>query len=328
MTTSGGYAGASVLVTGAQGFIGSWLTERLLEQGARVAVPRRAAAAESRFRREGLEERCDLLEFDLLDLTALVRALNEHQVGTVFHLAAQTTVGAASRSPFSSFEVNVRGTYTLLEACRLLATDVRVVVASSSYAYGRHPDSHLSEEVPLRSNQPYDVSKACADMIARCYAATYDMPVAVTRLANVYGGGDLNFSRLVPAAARALVSGQRPVIHSDGTPERDYVYVEDAVDAYLAVAESLARPALCGMAWNVGGDAPVSMAGIVQRLIRAAGRELEPEIRRRPTPGDETDRRHLDSAALRERLGWKPKWTLDDGLRATYNWYERNHVPA
>jgi len=198
----------------------------------------------------------------------------------------------------------------LLEACRILGTGVRVVVASSSYAY-------------LRSNQPYDVSKACADMIARSYALTYDLPVAVTRLANVYGGGDLNFSRLIPATARALVEGERPEIRSDGTPERDYVYVEDAVEAYLLVGASLERPDLRGRAWNAGGGAPTAVADIVRRLITASGRRLEPEIQGLGGPRDEIDRQWLDSSAIRAELGWSPRRTLDEGLASTYGWYER-----
>ena len=191
------FAGSSVLVTGAQGFVGSWLAERLLEGGARVVVPRRDAEPESRFRAEGIEDRCVIVHADLLDHEALLRILNEHEVSAVFHLAAQTIVGTANRSPLSTFEANVRGTYNLLEACRALTTIERVVVASSDKAYGQQDELPYREDSPLQPTFPYDVSKACADLIARSYATTYQLPIAVTRLANVYGGGDLNWSRIV-----------------------------------------------------------------------------------------------------------------------------------
>ena len=320
----GRYAGASVLVTGAQGFIGSWLAERLLGEGARVVVPRRDVPAESRFRLDGLESRCDVVEADVLDHQALVRIVNEYEVGTVFHLAAQTIVGTANRSPLSTFETNVRGTYNLLEACRAVEGPVeRIVVASSDKAYGEHEELPYAEDFALQPRYPYDVSKACTDMIARSYAATYDMPVAVTRLANVYGGGDFNFSRVVPDTARSLLKGERPVVRSDGTPERDFIYVEDAVEAYLAVADSLERAELRGRAWNAGAGEPVQVIEIVRRLIAASGRELEPDIQGEGTPHGEIDRQYLDSTAIREELGWSPTWDLERGLRETYAWYER-----
>src|SRR4051795_12418514 len=246
------YEGKSVLVTGAQGFVGAWLAERLLEMGARVVVPRRDVHPDSRFVREGIEGRCHVVQADLDDYDALLRVINEHEVSAVFHLAAQTIVGTARRSPLSTFEANVRGTYNLLEACRELGSVERVVVASSDKAYGAQDELPYREDTPLRAVHPYDVSKACADLITRSYAASYGLPVAVTRLANVYGPGDLNWSRLVPDTARALARGERPLIRSDGTPRRDYLYVDDAVEAYLAVAASLDREDMAGRAWNAG----------------------------------------------------------------------------
>jgi len=321
------WAGRPVLVTGAQGFIGSWLVERLLDAGARVVVLRRDVPALSRFRREGLEQRCEVVQADLLDYEALVRLINEHEVATVFHLAAQSIVGTANRAPLSTFETNVRGTCNLLEACRTVGVVgdpvERIVVASSDKAYGSQDALPYDEHLGLRPSYPYDVSKACADMIARSYAATYGLPVAVTRLANVYGGGDFNFSRIVPDSARALIAGDRPVIRSDGAPERDYIYVEDAVDAYLAVAGSLSHPELRGRAWNAGPDEPVTVIELVRRLIAASGRELEPDVRGSGTPHAEIDRQHLDSSRIREELGWSARWELDRGLAATYAWYER-----
>ena len=324
MPDNGRWAGVTALVTGAQGFIGSWLAERLLDEGARVVVPRRDFVPESRFRTEGVEERCTVVQADLEELGGLVRVVNEHDVDAVFHLAAQTIVGTANRSPLSTFEANVRGTYNLLEACRTAGRPVgRVVVASSDKAYGSHEELPYREDFPLQPVFPYDVSKACTDMIARSYAFTYDMPVAVTRFANIYGGGDLNWSRIVPDTCRALVEGRPPVIRSDGTPERDYLYVEDAVEAYLAVAASLDRPELRGRAWNAGWGEPLSVLEIVRRLVGVSGRTLDPDVQGSGTPHGEIDRQYLDSGAIREELGWAPRLELDEGLARTFAWYER-----
>lgn len=284
---------------------------------------RRDVEPESRFRREGIEERCTLALADLTDHDALVRVLNEHEVAEVFHLAAQAVVGKANRSPLGSWEANVRGTYTLLEACRTLGTVQRLVVASSDKAYGGHDQLPYREDFALRPCHPYDVSKACADLIARSYARSYGLTLAVTRLANVYGPGDLNWSRIVPDTARALARGERPVIRSDGTPERDYLYVEDAVDAYLAVAASLDRPELSGRAWNAGCGRPVPVVEVVRTLISVSGVPVEPEIRGEGVPPGEIDRQYLDSTAIREELGWEPRWELERGLRAAWEWYER-----
>lgn len=320
-------AGSSVLVTGAQGFVGCWLAERLLDAGARVVVPRRDVEPDARFVAEGVERRCVVVPADVEDRPALVRVLNEHEVDAVFHLAAQTIVGTANRSPLSTFEANVRGTYTLLDACRELGGVERIVVASSDKAYGSHDELPYREDMPLQPSYPYDVSKACADMIARSFAATYGMPVAVTRLANVYGGGDLNWSRIVPDSCRALVRGEAPVIRSDGSPERDYIHVDDAVDAYLAVAGSFDRAELRGRAWNAGSGAPRSVLAMVERLVAAAGADAEPDVRGDGVPAGEIDRQYLDSTAIRDELGWEPAVALDDGLRRTYEWYER-HLSA
>jgi CDP-glucose 4,6-dehydratase len=314
----------NVLVTGAQGFLGSWLARRLLDQGRRVIALRRDFDPLSPFRTEGIESRCTVALADLTDHAALVRVLNEHEVGEIFHVAGQTVVGAANRSPLGTWDANVRGTYTLLEACRSLGGVRRVIVASSDKAYGDHEELPYREDHALRPRYPYDVSKACADLIARSYAHTYDLPVAVTRLANIYGPGDLNWSRVVPDTARALARGERPVIRSDGTPERDYVYVEDAVDAYLAVAASLDRPELRGRAWNAGRGEPVPVIEVVRKLIAASGLSVEPDMRGAGTPPGEIDRQFLDSSAIRAELGWQPKWELERGLRVTWEWYSRH----
>jgi CDP-glucose 4,6-dehydratase len=298
----------------------------LLDAGARVVVPRRDVEPEARFRADGIEARCTVALADLQDRDALLRVLNEHTVDTVFHLAAQTIVGTANRSPLSTFEANVRGTYLLLDACRELGDAIRrIVVASSDKAYGSHEDLPYREDFALQPVFPYDVSKACTDLIARSFAASYELPVAVTRLANVYGGGDLNWSRIVPDSCRALIAGRAPVIRSDGTPERDYLYVEDAVDAYLAIAASLDGAGSRGRAWNAGWGAPLSVRELVDALIAVSGADLEPEIQGDGVPPGEIDRQYLDSTAIASELGWSPKVSLDEGLRRTYEWY-RGHL--
>jgi CDP-glucose 4,6-dehydratase len=320
-------ADSTVLVTGAQGFIGSWLAERLLDEGARVVVPRRDFEPEARFRTDGIEERCVVAAADVQDYEAMTRVLNEHSVDTVFHLAAQTIVGTANRSPLSTFEANVRGTYVLLEACRAVGVVGdplrRIVVASSDKAYGSHEDLPYREDFALRPTFPYDVSKACTDMIARSFAATYDLPVAVTRFANIYGGGDLNWSRIVPGTCRALVAGDAPVIRSDGTPERDYLYVEDAVDAYLTVARSLDDQRFCGRAWNAGWGSPLAVREIVDRLIAVSGSAATPDVHGHGTPHGEIDRQYLDSSSIGAELDWRPRIELNEGLRRTHEWYAR-----
>ena len=300
--------------------IGCALVERLLDRGDEVVVLSRSDLVGSRFDTEGLRERCILVEGDL---TSLGPAFAEHRPRSVYHLAAQTQVGEAYRSPLVTWETNIRGTYLLMEAVRGYDPGTHVVVASSDKAYGSHDDLPYREDFALQPLFPYDVSKAATDMIARSYAVTYDMPVAVTRLANVYGPGDVNWARLVPDTAQALVRGERPVIRSDGTPERDFIYVEDAADAYLAVAGSLSDRANWGRAWNAGSGEPHSALEVVRRLIEISGRDLEPDIQGTGVPHAEIDRQFLDSTAIREELGWAPQWDLDRGLRAAWDWYER-----
>ena len=285
---------------------------------------RRDVPPAARFRTEGIEERCTLALADLTDHDALLRVLNEHEVSEVFHLGAQTLVGTANRSPLATWEANVRGTWCLLEACRTLGTVRKVVVASSDKAYGDHSELPYREDFALQPRYPYDVSKACTDLIARSYAHTYSLPVAVTRLANVYGPGDLNWSRIVPDTARALVRGERPVVRSDGTPERDFLYIEDAVEAYLAIGASLDRPTLHGRAWNAGRGSPLAVIDMVRTLIDVSGVRVEPDVLGTGTPHGEIDRQYLDSSAIRDELGWEPRWELEQGLRITWEWYRRH----
>lgn len=315
--------GEVAFVTGAYGFIGGHLTKRLLAEGAQVVVLRRDRPAHSLIVLEGDETACDVAQGDLSDHNSLLRILNEYGVTTVFHLAAQAIVAVANRSPLSTFETNIRGTYNLLEAARLAPTVERIVVASSDKAYGQHEDLPYREDAKLQPTFPYDTSKAAADLVSRSYAETYGLPVAVTRLANVYGGGDFNFSRLVPETARAIHAGEAPVIRSDGSPERDFIYADDAVDAYLTIADGLADPANHGLAFNAGAGRPWPVLEIVRTMLDVAGSDLEPEIRGDGVPEGEIDRQYLDSSLIAQRLGWSPSWSLSDGLAATWDWYAR-----
>jgi CDP-glucose 4,6-dehydratase len=310
-------------VTGAYGLLGTWLVRALLERGDAVTVLRRDEPAASALELEGLDARCDVVTGDLGDAELMERTLSDYEVDSVFHLAAQTLVGTARRSPVATFEVNIRGTWVLLDACRRLEVG-RVVVAASVKAYGAHDELPYREDFALQPRFPYDVSKAATDLIARSYFHTYGLPVAVTRFANLYGGGDLNFSRLVPEAAAAAIQGRRPVIRSDGTPERDFLYVADAARAYLAIADALESGA-AGEAFNAGGGRPHSVLEVVELVCRAAGTEVEPDIRGVGTPPGEIDRQYVDATKLRELTGWSPEVRLADGLERTVQWY-RGHA--
>jgi CDP-glucose 4,6-dehydratase len=313
-------------VTGAHGLLGSWLVKALLAREVRVAVLRRDEPALSALALEGTEARVDVVSGDVRDAAVVERALAEYEVDTVFHLAAQTLVGTARRSPVATFDTNVRGTWTVLEACRRVGVE-RVVVASSDKAYGPSDELPYREETPLRPRYPYDASKAAADLIARSYWHTYGLPVAVTRCANLYGGGDLNFSRLVPEAVAAALQGRAPVIRSDGTLERDFLYVEDAVAAYLAIADVLDREpaAAAGEAFNAGSGDPTSVLELVGAVCVAAGVDLQPEVRAQTRA--EISRQYVDSSRLRALTGWEPRVALDEGLRRTVDWY-RAHPEA
>jgi CDP-glucose 4,6-dehydratase len=316
--------GRSVFVTGAYGLLGSWLVKALVDGGASVVVLKRDAVAASALDLDGTERHVTVVQGDVCDGALVARALNEYEVDTVFHLAAQTLVGTANRSPLSTFETNIRGTWTLLEACRQLGV-ARVVVAASDKAYGIHAELPYREEFALQPRYPYDVSKAATDMIARSYWHTYQLPVAVTRLANIYGGGDFNMSRLVPECAVAALRSRRPVIRSDGTLQRDFLYVEDAVDAYLAVWGLLEDGRGAGEAFNAGGDRPHSVLEVVALACQAAGTGVEPDVRGTGTPAGEITRQWVDSTKLRSMSGWEPRVGLEEGLARTVGWY-REHL--
>lgn len=327
--------GRSVFVTGAYGMLGAWLVRALLDRGAAVTVLRRDHVRASMLRLDGLEDQCSVVQGDLVDAGVVERAIGEYECDTVFHLAAQTIVGTANRSPVSTFETNVRGTWLLMDACRQQGVQ-RVVVAASDKAYGAHETLPYREGFALQARYPYDVSKACTDLIARSYWHTYGVPVAVTRLANIYGGGDLNRSRLLPEAIAAVLRGRAPVIRSDGSPQRDFLYVEDAVDAYLAICDQLdadggrarATPPepvrARGEAFNAGGDQPHSVRDVIDAVVRVSGVALEPDVRGTGTPSGEIDRQYVDSGKLRSETGWAPRVGLDEGIGRTLAWYRRH----
>ena len=315
----------SALVTGGRGFVGAWLCRALRERGTEVSCLDRKGPHErpSTLAMLGLEGEVESREGDLGDADLLRRTISELEVDTVFHLAAETIVGTVQADPVAGFETNVRGTWTLLEACRAEGVE-RVVFASSDKAYGAHDELPYREEFALQPTAPYEASKAAADLIARSYWPSYGLPVAVTRFANIYGGGDLNFSRLVPEAVCAAIEGRSPVLRSDGSPVRDLLYVEDAARAYLAIADSLDRDDVRGAAFNAGGERPYSVLEIVETITRLAGTGVEPEIRGTGNPEGEIDKQYVDATRLRERCGWSPSVSLEEGVERTIAWY-REH---
>ena len=312
----------SVFVSGATGLLGSWLVESLLDLGADVTCLVRDWVPSSRFVGEGLLERTRVVRGDLEDLEVVLRALNEYEVDTVFHLGAQTIVGTAVRSTLSTFESNIRGTWTLLEACRLAPSLLeRVIVASSDKAYGPHERLPYTEEAALQGRFPYDVSKSCADLLSLSYFHTYELPVAVTRCGNLFGGGDLNFNRLIPGTIRSALRGESPIVRSDGKFVRDYFYVRDAVGAYLQLAERLPGE-FAGEAFNFGNERPMSVLDVIQVILELMDRQdLEPTILNEASA--EIREQYLDCSKAKRLLDWAPRFAVEDGLRETISWYER-----
>lgn len=322
MNAPGFWQGRSVFVTGCTGLLGSWLTRALVERGASVVGLIRDWVPESELVGSSTVGRITVVRGDVRDQETLERALNEYEVATVFHLAAQTIVGTANRNPVATFDTNVRGTWALLEACRRTPTVRQIVVASSDKAYGTHEVLPYSETAPLEGRHPYDVSKSCADLISQAYATTYGLPVCVTRCGNLYGGGDLNWNRLIPGTIRSAFRGERPVIRSNGTYVRDYFYVEDGVHSYLTLAERLAdTPGLVGQAFNFSNEIQVPVLDVVRQILALAGRpDLEPDIR--DEARHEIPHQYLDATKARTLLGWEPRYSLGDGLTRTIAWYD------
>lgn len=309
-----------VFITGATGLVGSWLARRLLALGADVVCLVRDWVPQSEFYRAGLSEQVKTVRGDVRDQALLERILGEYEIRTVIHLAAQTIVGIANRNPVGTFESNIQGTWALLEACRRSPLVGQIVLASSDKAYGDQLDLPYTEDAPLQGMHPYDVSKSCSDLIGQTYAHSYNLPVVITRCGNFYGGGDLNWNRIVPGTIRSVLRGERPVIRSDGTYIRDYFYVEDGAAAYTLLAEKLAEnPALRGHAFNFSNEIQVTVLELVARILDQMGSSLEPDIRGEAS--NEILHQYLSAEKARTQLGWSPLFTLDDGLKHTIAWY-------
>jgi CDP-glucose 4,6-dehydratase len=316
-----GWRDRSVLVTGATGLLGGWLSEALLARGASVVGIVRDGVPRSRLVTERVIDRIAVARGDVTDGALVERVLAEYEVECVFHLAAQTIVTIANRAPLSTFDTNVRGTWTVLEACRRVPTVKRVVVASSDKAYGEHAVLPYDESAPLQGRHPYEVSKSAADLIAQAYWHTFGLRVAVTRCGNLFGGGDLNWNRIVPGTIRSVLYGERPVIRSDGRLVRDYLYVEDAVDAYLLAAESLeGSDDAAGQALNVSYEQPLGVREMVDRILAVMDRrDLAPVILDETT--NEIREQYLRAERARKLLGWTPRVALEEGLARTIAWY-------
>jgi len=309
------------LVTGATGLLGGWLVKRLVAVGADVVCLVRDWVPQSELVRSRDIERVKVVRGDVRDQAVLERALGEFEIDTVFHLAAQTIVGIANRNPISTFESNIQGTWAVLEASRRSPAVRQIVVASSDKAYGDQSALPYDEGAPLEGRHPYDVSKSCADLIAQAYAKTYGLPLGVTRCGNFYGGGDLNWSRIVPGTIRALLAGERPVIRSDGSLIRDYFYVEDGAAAYMLLAEKLAAdPALRGHAFNFSNELQVTVLQLVESLAKVMGVAIEADVRNEAR--NEIQHQYLSAAKARRMLNWNPLFTLEEGLKRTIAWYE------
>ena len=318
---TGFWADRPTFVTGATGLVGAWLVKSLVAVGANVVCLVRDWVPESELVRVGLLEKVTVVRGCVTDQALLERALGEHEIVTVIHLAAQTIVGIANKNPVSTFEANVAGTWCLLEACRRSPLVKQVVVASSDKAYGVHDKLPYDETAALQGSHPYDVSKSCADLISHTYAKSYGLPVAITRCGNFYGGGDLNWNRIVPGTIRSVVRGQHPVIRSDGTFVRDYFYVEDGAAAYMLLAEKLAaNPDLKGEAFNFSNELQITARQVVDAVLREMGSRLEPEVLSQAS--NEIPHQYLTAAKARRILGWGPLFTFDEGLKRTVAWYK------
>ena len=307
-------------VTGATGLVGGWLVKSLVAAGADVVCLVRDWVPDCELVRSGVYDKIKVVRGDVIDQAMLERALGEYEIDTVIHLAAQTIVGIANRNPVSTFEANIQGTWCLLEACRRSPKVKQIVIASSDKAYGDQDVLPYDETTPLQGQHPYDVSKSCADLISYTYAKSYDLPVTITRCGNFYGGGDLNWNRIVPGTIRSILRGQAPVIRSDGSFVRDYFYVEDGAAAYMLLAEQMAgNPALRGEAFNFSNELQVTVLELTERILAVMGSNLTPDIRNEAS--NEIKHQYLSAAKARRMLDWKPLYSLDGALEKTITWY-------
>lgn len=313
----------NVFVTGATGLLGSWMVEELLNKGANVTCLIRDWVPGGKLISSGMVNRTNVVHGQLEDYELLVRIVNEYEIDSVFHLAAQTIVGTASRSAISTFEANIRGTWNLLEACRVCPKLIeRILVASSDKAYGPHDNLPYTEDMALQGRYPYDVSKSCADLIAQSYFHTYRMPITITRCVNLFGGGDLSFNRLVPGTIVSALRGEPPLIRSNGKFVRDYFYVLNAVDGYLKLAEKMPDDSINGQAFNFGYGEPLSVLELVDEILNVMGKtSLEPIILNEAS--NEIIDQFLDCSKAKKTLGWQPQYNREEGLRQTIKWYEQ-----
>ncbi|MBI4699004.1 MAG: GDP-mannose 4,6-dehydratase, partial [Nitrospirae bacterium] len=309
----------NVFITGSTGFLGSYLTEELTRRKASVTSLVRDWVSNSRFISSDTLKKVNVVRGELEDYSLLERILNEYEIDIVFHLAAQTIVETANRNPISTFETNIRGTWNMLEACRRSPLIKKIIIASSDKAYGAQKDLPYSEITPLQGNHPYDVSKSCADLLSYAYFNTYNLPICITRCGNFYGGGDINFNRLIPGTIRSVLNNERPVIRSDGSYIRDYIYIRDAVSAYLLLAEKMEDNSLLGEAFNFSNEIQVTVLDLTRMILSLTGREdLQPIIK--DISHNEIRHQYLSSQKAREKLDWQPVYTLERGLLETIAW--------
>ncbi len=314
----------TAFVTGATGFVGAHIVRFLVEKGAKVVCLQRDGVRANSLDIFDLRRRVTVIQGAVEDYDLMSRILNEYEIDAVFHLAAQALVGAANRSPLSTFEANIRGTYSLLEACRTSETVKRIVVASSDKAYGSHKILPYQEDFALQGLFPYDVSKTCTDLISQSFAHTYNLPVTITRSANIYGAGDLNLSRIIPGTILSVLQNERPIIRSDGSPVRDFIFADDIANAYLLLSENIEE---CrGEAFNFGSGEPIKMLDLVNKIVNTMGKEneLAPVVLLQTKIEREIDAQYLSSNKIFQKFGWKPEVDLDEGIKRTVEWYQSN----
>lgn len=310
----------NVFITGCTGLLGSWLTKSLSERGANVIGLIRDSVPKSNLHWTGFDQKITVVRGELEDYFLLERALNEYEIDTVFHLGAQTIVTIANRNPISTFDANIKGTWNVLEACRRSPEISRIVFASSDKAYGAQEKLPYNENTPLEGRNPYDVSKSCADLLCKSYIETYHLPVCITRCGNFYGGGDLNFNRIIPGTIRSILNNENPIIRSDGSMIRDYFYIEDGVEAYITLAENMDDDRIMGEAFNFSNEEPLSVRDIVNKVLAVMNSDLEPIILNEAK--NEIKNQYLSAVKARSLLKWKPIYSWDSGLKKTVSWYE------
>lgn len=311
----------NVFVTGVTGLLGSWMVKKLLEAGAHVVGLVRDHVPHSNLFYSGSHNQMIAVYGDLIDISVLERVLNEYEIDTVFHVGAQTQVVMANRNPISTFDSNIRGTWNTLEAARRSQTVKRMVSASSDKAYGAQSILPYAENTPLNGAHPYDVSKSCADLLCHTYYNTYKLPVCITRCGNLFGGGDLNFNRIVPGTVKSVLESKPPLIRSDGKMVRDYIYIEDGVEGYLLLAEKMEDLKLAGHAFNFSNEKPMSVLGVVNKILKIMDSSFEPVVLNRVK--NEIMEQYLSAKKAQEILGWKPQFTIEEGLSRTVEWYKR-----